>query len=797
MDHGKPFLGQRCRCVVPAGWRTGRANLPQRPGSTRDSSPPARPARRPGRQRQGRRRVRRHRPRARPGGHVAGRPGGSRGRRRRAADAPTAASWPPPTSSSRAGTSGATGRRRRTSGTRRPRPTSPTSPRWAARRRRCWWASPARRPPRRAGWRASRPGSPRSARPSGPPSSAATSWRRRPTAPSVVLSVTALGRPRRPGAGAALGRAARRRGGASPGRLGWAACGLAVLRRGFSSPLAVVVGAPPAHPAVRGRAGRRRRRGHVDVRRQRRAARRPRARRRGQPGGRRPGPGGAGAHLPGTGRARCSRSRSALGADPLAWVLTGGEDHALVATFPAGRPAARGMDGDRRGAGPAAGRRGCSWTACRRRTSSAAIGAEGAGMSTSAEPCATARRSRCGRCPTTTRWRSHLVGRVQQEYVDRYGGRDAARRRPGGVPAAARGCSSSPRWPACRPAAARGGRYPPGGARSSGSTSSRRSGGAALAQLIVAALERSAAAAGHRRSSSTPATGSPRRWRSTRDLGYTPVPATGSTPARPDAVFLGKDLRSDTASGEGRRSGHGRRDGLGGLRRGGSGDRARRRRAARACPSTTGRSRPRSPGGWACRSAEAEANDETVVRGLWRLVASLGTMPDPVGGVLPDVDAARRAGLPAADRAGARGDRRRRRGSGARPGRGDGAQGPAGRAARPAGRPAGPAARGGVAAGRAGRSRRSAARWRPTTAPARPTCGTSTGATPPRRRHYHLVVDSTALPIDDGRRPGGDRGPRPRHRRAERAADRREAELTLRGSRDGWNEPRTRRPRGR
>jgi cytidylate kinase len=33
--------------------------------------------------------------------------------------------------------------------------------------------------------------------------------------------------------------------------------------------------------------------------------------------------------------------------------------------------------------------------------------------------------------------------------------------------------------------------------------------------------------------------------------------------------------------------------------------------------------------------AEAEANDETVVRGLWRLVASLGTMPDPVGGALP------------------------------------------------------------------------------------------------------------------------------------------------------------------
>ena len=32
---------------------------------------------------------------------------------------------------------------------------------------------------------------------------------------------------------------------------------------------------------------------------------------------------------------------------------------------------------------------------------------------------------------------------------------------------------------------------------------------------------------------------------------------------------------------------------------------------------------------------EAEANDETITRGLWRLVTSLGSMPDPVGGVLP------------------------------------------------------------------------------------------------------------------------------------------------------------------
>ena len=34
--------------------------------------------------------------------------------------------------------------------------------------------------------------------------------------------------------------------------------------------------------------------------------------------------------------------------------------------------------------------------------------------------------------------------------------------------------------------------------------------------------------------------------------------------------------------------------------------------------------------------AEAEANDETVVRGLWRLVTSLGAMPDPAGGVAPN-----------------------------------------------------------------------------------------------------------------------------------------------------------------
>jgi cytidylate kinase len=32
---------------------------------------------------------------------------------------------------------------------------------------------------------------------------------------------------------------------------------------------------------------------------------------------------------------------------------------------------------------------------------------------------------------------------------------------------------------------------------------------------------------------------------------------------------------------------------------------------------------------------EAQANDETVLRGLWRVVNSLGTIPDPAGGVVP------------------------------------------------------------------------------------------------------------------------------------------------------------------
>jgi thiamine-monophosphate kinase len=149
---------------------------------------------------------------------------------------------------------------------------------------------------------------------------------------SVVLSVTALGD--------LGGRAPVLRSGARPGdvvalagRLGWSACGLAVLRRGFSSPIAVVAAhRRPTPPYAAGPAaaeagatamcdvsdGLLADLGHiaadsgvvVDLDRAAvvRACLEP------------AGP--------------LQQVGSALGTDPLAWVLTGGEDHALVATFP-------------------------------------------------------------------------------------------------------------------------------------------------------------------------------------------------------------------------------------------------------------------------------------------------------------------------------------------------------------------------------------------------------------------------------------------------------------------------------
>jgi thiamine-monophosphate kinase len=155
-----------------------------------------------------------------------------------------------------------------------------------------------------------------------------------PDSGAVVLSVTALGD--------LGGRRPVLRSGAGPGdvlalagRLGWSACGLAVLRRGFSSPLAAVrAHRRPAPPYAAGPAaadagatamcdvsdGLLADAGHlaeasgvvVDIDRRALAA--------------------VTVDLPGP----LPQVGAALGVDPLAWVLTGGEDHALLATFPAG-----------------------------------------------------------------------------------------------------------------------------------------------------------------------------------------------------------------------------------------------------------------------------------------------------------------------------------------------------------------------------------------------------------------------------------------------------------------------------
>jgi thiamine-monophosphate kinase len=117
------------------------------------------------------------------------------------------------------------------------------------------------------------------------------------------------------------------------GRLGWSACGLAVLRRGFSSPVAAVAAhrrptppyaAGPAAAVAGARAmcdvsdGLLADAGHIaadsgvilDLDR------------------------GALARACLEPKGPLQQVAAALGVDPLSWVLTGGEDHALLATFP-------------------------------------------------------------------------------------------------------------------------------------------------------------------------------------------------------------------------------------------------------------------------------------------------------------------------------------------------------------------------------------------------------------------------------------------------------------------------------
>ncbi|WP_020497427.1 thiamine-phosphate kinase [Sciscionella marina] len=146
------------------------------------------------------------------------------------------------------------------------------------------------------------------------------------SANQLVISVTALGD--------LEGRAAVTRSGARPenvvavaGKLGWSAAGFAVLSRGFRAPGAVVnVHRCPQPPYAEG----------------------PRAAVAGATAmtdvsdglladlGHIAGASGVAIDLRAEALApddRLVEVGSALGADPLSWVLTGGEDHALVATF--------------------------------------------------------------------------------------------------------------------------------------------------------------------------------------------------------------------------------------------------------------------------------------------------------------------------------------------------------------------------------------------------------------------------------------------------------------------------------
>ena len=135
----------------------------------------------------------------------------------------------------------------------------------------------------------------------------------------------------------------------------------------------------------------------------------------------------------------------------------------------------------------------------------------------------------------------YLVEQVQAEYVQRYGGRDAAAVEPGeflpprgvflvaevdGVPA---GCGA---WRALSPGVAEIKRvYVEPGFRRRG-----------LAQQVVAALEDGAARAGHRSVVLNTGQEQPEALALYAQLGYEPVTGYGIYACAPGAVFLGKDV---------------------------------------------------------------------------------------------------------------------------------------------------------------------------------------------------------------------------------------------------------------
>jgi GNAT superfamily N-acetyltransferase len=140
----------------------------------------------------------------------------------------------------------------------------------------------------------------------------------------------------------------------------------------------------------------------------------------------------------------------------------------------------------------------------------------------------------------------YLVEQVQQEYVRRYGGRDAAVVDPAeflppeglflvaevdGVPA---GCGA---WRALPSGSAEIKRvYVEPGFRRRG-----------IAQLVVAALEDGAAAAGHPEVVLNSGREQPEALTLYAQLGYRPVPGYGVYACAPGAVFLGKALTAPGA----------------------------------------------------------------------------------------------------------------------------------------------------------------------------------------------------------------------------------------------------------
>ncbi|MCW2580905.1 MAG: GCN5-related N-acetyltransferase [Blastococcus sp.] len=181
-------------------------------------------------------------------------------------------------------------------------------------------------------------------------------------------------------------------------------------------------------------------------------------------------------------------------------------------------------------------------------------------MCTSADPSADRRTDGPGRLrdgaevtlralPYDDPLSQYLVEQVQQEYIRRYGGRDAAVVEPGeflpprgvflvaevdGVPA---GCGA---WRAMG--------LGPDGSRAEikrvyVESGFRRRG---LARLVVAALEADAARAGHRWVVLNSGQEQPEALALYAGRGYVPVPGYGVYACAPDAVFLGKELPAST-----------------------------------------------------------------------------------------------------------------------------------------------------------------------------------------------------------------------------------------------------------